>query len=318
MAVFTLAVGYGILHGQAPQPDVPVAAAPATENPVAKKLRAIVIPNFTIRDTKLTTVIKHLNNGATRFDQTSVEPKGVRITPGFDPAVEDPLITVAFKNGTLEKLLQTVTEPIGYTYRIDGNSVVISKQTAQPEQPQDADPKPEGPAPAEDSPLPLLWQQPIGGIVSVIGKDGTIYIRQQKKLTALDGQTGQTIWEYDAGDIVKTPAIDDSGAILFQVGQTSIHAVNPIDGNSKWKAPFNVKGGTAPSITPDGKFAIGANGPGSVFTFDCATGKRAWEYRTFNWVGSTPASGQDGLIFIATTTNNDNATGNNASFGVSA
>ena len=47
-------------------------------------------------------------------------------------------------------------------------------------------------------------------------QDGSVYIRQQNKLTALDGQTGQPIWEYDAGDIVKTPAIDDSGAIIFK------------------------------------------------------------------------------------------------------
>ena len=147
------------------------------------------------------------------------------------------------------------------------------------------------------SPKPLLPQKTlppalataIGGIVSAIGKDGTVYIRQQNKLTALDGQTGQPIWEYDAGDIVKTPAIDDSGAIIFQVGQTSIHAVNSDDGKLKWEAAFNVKGGTGICMTQDGKFAIGATGPGSIYSFDGKTGKRKWEY-PFNYID--PASGQ--------------------------
>ena len=74
-----------------------------TAQEVAQKLQDINIPAYRITDTKLTTVIQHLISGAARFDQTGLDPNGIKITRGFDPAVEDPLVTVAFENGTLEK-----------------------------------------------------------------------------------------------------------------------------------------------------------------------------------------------------------------------
>ena len=120
-----------------------------TAQEVAQKLQDINIPAYRIKDTKLTTVIQHLISGAARFDQTGLDPKGIKITSGFDPAVEDPLVTVAFENGTLEKLLQAVTQPIGYTFSVNGSSVIITKKPPEPEI------KPEALPPAEDFPCPF-------------------------------------------------------------------------------------------------------------------------------------------------------------------
>ena len=103
-----------------------------TAQEVAQKLQDINIPAYRITDTKLTTVIQHLISGAARFDQTGLDPKGIKITSGFDPAVEDPLVTVAFENGTLEKLLQAVTQPIGYTFSVNGSSVSLPRNLQSP------------------------------------------------------------------------------------------------------------------------------------------------------------------------------------------
>ena len=59
-----------------PTPPEPLPAPDAADNPVAKKLKGIVIPNFTLQDTELTKVIEFLAQGSVIYDATGVEPKG--------------------------------------------------------------------------------------------------------------------------------------------------------------------------------------------------------------------------------------------------
>lgn len=110
------------------QPASPTSTPPSTGNTVVQeKLRRIEIPNFNLSNTKLTKVIEFLNQGAAFYDQTGIQPKGLRIKADFDPAVSNPVVNINFRNGSLERLLDIATEQVGFEYRVQENTVIISK-----------------------------------------------------------------------------------------------------------------------------------------------------------------------------------------------
>ncbi len=118
------------------------------------------------------------------------------------------------------------------------------------------------------------WEFKTGGGVpcsAAIGADGTVYIvSNDHKLYALDGKTGAKKWEYDNGTL---------------------------GGSSSTAAQ-------APAIGADGTIYVGDPGGysdenrGQLVAVDGATGKMKWEFKAKAPVYSSPAIGNNGIIYF--------------------
>ena len=59
-----------------------------------------------------------------------------------------------------------------------------------------------------------------------IGEDGTVHVGVSNYLYALDGQTGEKKWEFDAGGGVKfSPAIGIDGVIYIGCSNKKVYAI---------------------------------------------------------------------------------------------
>ena len=97
------------------------------DNPVVQKLKSITIPKITLSNVNLTYAINFLSDASVRFDFGDTEPKGVNIIPVFDPNDEDPRVNLNARNMTLERVLETLCDQVGYEFTPQEDVVTISK-----------------------------------------------------------------------------------------------------------------------------------------------------------------------------------------------
>ena len=99
------------------------------ESPLLEKIRRIEIPGVNFFDTPLTEVINTLMAYAKQNDFAEPDPasKGVNMVPllGGQPA---PQVTIQLNKMTLEKMLDFITEMVGWTYEVRDDAIVISKE----------------------------------------------------------------------------------------------------------------------------------------------------------------------------------------------
>ncbi|HUL52338.1 MAG TPA: hypothetical protein VLT83_02900 [Opitutaceae bacterium] len=111
------------------RPGVPAgpASGPAGEAPaapLAQKLEAITIPTVSFANVELSRVVSALGAVAGEFDATGVSPKGVNIIL-IDPANANPTVTITLRNLPLKRILDFVTEAVGYQYQVMTDAVVV-------------------------------------------------------------------------------------------------------------------------------------------------------------------------------------------------
>ena len=92
--------------------------------PLAQKLEAISVPTVNFTNMELTRVVSALNAVAEEFDPTGGRPKGVNIVL-LDPANANPPVTITLRNLTLKRILDFVTDAVGYQYEVQADAVVI-------------------------------------------------------------------------------------------------------------------------------------------------------------------------------------------------
>jgi len=89
-----------------------------------QKLESITIPAVSFANLELNHVVDALGALAEEFDMADRSPKGVNIVL-LDPANTNPPVTITLRNVTLKRVLDFVTDAVGYQYGIESDAVVV-------------------------------------------------------------------------------------------------------------------------------------------------------------------------------------------------
>lgn len=109
----------GIYQERARDADKAAAIAP-----LARKLNEIVLPNFSFTNATIQQVVTALNEISEQYDTTGTGNKGVNVVL-LDPSGKNPTVTLTLRNTTLKRVLDFVTEGIGYQYEIQADAVIV-------------------------------------------------------------------------------------------------------------------------------------------------------------------------------------------------
>lgn len=99
--------------------DTAVAVAP-----LAQKLNEIVLPHVSFTRLEIGKVIAALGAMSEDFDPAEIGAKGVNIVL-LDPANKAPSVTLTLRNTTLKRVLDFVTESVGYQYEVQPDAVIV-------------------------------------------------------------------------------------------------------------------------------------------------------------------------------------------------
>jgi outer membrane protein assembly factor BamB len=168
----------------------------------------------------------------------------------------------------------------------------------------------------------VKWEYTLGsvGFSPALGPDGTLYVKSQNALTALDKASGLLKWEIATGESESayaknsTPAIGRNGTVYVAVSPNKVVALDGTSGQFQWEFVWNEydtyrRSMGGPNIGPDGTvYATGVyTRPGEafpsgglVFALDGATGEKKWQQRLGSLV-SPPVVGPDGTVYVGAT-----------------
>ena len=125
---------------------------------------------------------------------------------------------------------------------------------------------------------------------------GTVYLATgDRRVVALDAETGETIWEREVtGPVDSSPAV--AGDLVF-VGLKDgrLLALARADGTTRWEFPTDDLIYSSPSVYR-GVAYIGSS-DGRLYALDAATGKKRWSYLTDGRVLSAPA-GHENIVAV--------------------
>ncbi|MBL9218381.1 MAG: type II secretory pathway, component PulD [Opitutaceae bacterium] len=98
-----------------------VAAGPS---PLLAKLNAITLPNVNFSGMELSRVVNTLSVISEEFDRTGGSPRGVNIVL-LDPTGADPTVNLTLRNLSLKRVLDFITDAVGYQYEVQADAVVV-------------------------------------------------------------------------------------------------------------------------------------------------------------------------------------------------
>lgn len=93
-------------------------------SPMLDKLNRIVLPSVNFSGMELGRVVNTLSVVSEEFDQTGSSPKGVNIVL-VDPSAANPLVNLTLRNLTLKRVLDFITDSVGYQYEVQADAVVV-------------------------------------------------------------------------------------------------------------------------------------------------------------------------------------------------
>jgi general secretion pathway protein D len=109
----------GIYQERARDPNQAAAVAP-----LLRKLNEITLPNVSFTRADIGQVVAALAAQSEEFDTSPTHPRGINIVL-LDPTNKSPNVTITLRNSTLKRVLDFVTESIGYQYEIQPDAVVV-------------------------------------------------------------------------------------------------------------------------------------------------------------------------------------------------
>lgn len=102
----------------------PGAKLPDGPSPLLEKLNQIVLPSVNFSGLELSRVVNTLSAVSEEFDRGAAEPKGVNIVL-VDPAGANPTVSITLRNLSLKRVLDFITDSVGYQYEVQADAVVI-------------------------------------------------------------------------------------------------------------------------------------------------------------------------------------------------
>lgn len=100
------------------------ARSEANNTPLLHKLDDIILPNVSFTKVEIGRVVSALSAASLEFDRTGGKPKGVNIVL-LDPSSQTPAVTLALRNTSLKRVLDFVTQSVGYQYEVQADAVVV-------------------------------------------------------------------------------------------------------------------------------------------------------------------------------------------------
>jgi general secretion pathway protein D len=98
-------------------------ARPGT-SPLQEKLNAIVLPAVNFSGMELSRVVSTLSVISEEFDRGSDTPKGVNIVL-LDQGTANPVVSITLRNLSLKRVLDFITDSVGYQYEVQADAVVV-------------------------------------------------------------------------------------------------------------------------------------------------------------------------------------------------
>ncbi|MEZ5413825.1 MAG: type II secretory pathway, component PulD [Opitutaceae bacterium] len=92
--------------------------------PLRRKLDEIVLPNVSFTKVEIGRVVSALSAASVEFDGSGAAERGVNIVL-LDPASQNPTVTLALRNTSLKRVLDFVTQAVGYQYEVQSDAVVV-------------------------------------------------------------------------------------------------------------------------------------------------------------------------------------------------
>lgn len=106
---------------QQPSTDINASAALA---PIQRKLDAIVLDHVHWTRVPVREVVASLSAASEQFDPSSDGLRGLNVVL-LDPANANPLVTLTLRRATLRRVLDFVTEAVGYQYEVQADAIVV-------------------------------------------------------------------------------------------------------------------------------------------------------------------------------------------------
>jgi outer membrane protein assembly factor BamB len=146
-----------------------------------------------------------------------------------------------------------------------------------------------------------MWQAPIGAPLRFIslGGDDTIYVGAADGKVHAIGADGAEKWTFTAGGPISGAPAVYAGNLYVGSEDKKLHAVTTGDGKQKWE--YATLGTVAsPTITSDGTIYFGS-ADGNLYALE-PSGLLYFALNVKGAVKNAPAIGQDGTLYITTTT----------------
>ncbi|SDS50013.1 hypothetical protein [Opitutus sp. GAS368] len=99
-------------------------AAHAGPSPLLEKLNTIVLPSVNFSGMELGRVVNTLSVISEEFDKTGSNPKGVNIVL-LDQSNANPVVNLTLRNLPLKRVLDFITDSVGYQYEVQADAVVV-------------------------------------------------------------------------------------------------------------------------------------------------------------------------------------------------
>ncbi len=99
-------------------------AAATGPSPLWAKLNALVLPNVNFSGMELSRVVNTLSVISEEFDRTGGTPKGVNIVL-LDQSNANPTVNITLRNLSLKRVLDFITDSVGYQYEVQADAVVV-------------------------------------------------------------------------------------------------------------------------------------------------------------------------------------------------
>ena len=96
------------------------------------------------------------------------------------------------------------------------------------------------------------------------------------KFVALDGETGDIVWEYEAGDAVLTAAVVHNSYVTFGSRTNFVYTLNALDGEIHWKKNLGSPILSSPAVTEQSIYV--ATYQGKIYALSVEDGHIQWEY----------------------------------------
>ncbi|HQY06400.1 MAG TPA: type II secretory pathway, component PulD [Lacunisphaera sp.] len=93
-------------------------------SPLVAKLHAITLPSVNFSGLELSRVVNTLSVISEEFDQTGAAPRGVNIVL-LDPSNANPVVNLTLRNLSLKRVLDFITDAVGYQYEVQADAVVV-------------------------------------------------------------------------------------------------------------------------------------------------------------------------------------------------
>jgi outer membrane protein assembly factor BamB len=127
--------------------------------------------------------------------------------------------------------------------------------------------------------------------------DGTVFIGSaDKKLYAVDADTGQEKWHFETKGIIRSTPVVAAGLVFIGSYDHNVYAVDAATGALRWQHDTLKEVVSSPLIV-DSTIYIGSRSS-DLFAFDAVTGKIKWKFFYWSsWVESS-ARMRDGILYI--------------------